>query len=224
MDDLIKSRRFGEKLLMKLPIEIWDRICAYLLMDDFLELREFYDPDNELSLVVFSHDILGRSLFSPFYIETYRHIFNLFQNELLPPFIHSCMEKDLNTRFETTDLSRSQFYKYRNHFHVCHSEWFANIENPLLQSSKAMSWRKEIFAEEQKYYLNQMKKSNPHLVTSQYNMLIFVYDTAGPLSDRFYELAEWKQFWEFVLETGICIREDQWKNILSLIRYFGRLA
>jgi len=223
-EDLNKSREFGERLLKKLPVEIWDRICAYLLMDDFLELREFYDPENELSLVVFSHDILGRSLFSPFHKETYRHIFNVFQDELLPPFIYSCIEKDLNTQFETTNLSRSQFYKYKNHFHVCHSEWFANIENPLLQSSKGMNWRTGIFAEEQMLYLDRMKKSDPPLVTGQKNMLLFVFDTAGPVSGhRFYEMYEWKRFWETLLGKGICVREDQWKKILALIRYFGRL-
>lgn len=78
------------------PVEIWDRICAYLLLEDFKELRKLHSR-NDLYMMQVSSELLGRSMFNWKNRACYFGIFNQFQKELLPQRLIQSLWKDIET-------------------------------------------------------------------------------------------------------------------------------
>lgn len=111
------------RLYTLFPVEIWDRICAYLLMEDFKELRKLHAKE-DLYMMQLSSDILGRSMFNWANRKCYFAIFNQFQKELLPDRLVQCLWQDL----DCTDFKDfPQFAKDFRRWCLVKEEWTSAV-------------------------------------------------------------------------------------------------
>jgi len=188
-----------------------------------MEFRDTYDQSNDLSLLRFNHEILGRSIFSYAAGETYRHIFNMFQDEFLPPFIRQCLDNDMNYIPSPTSLIRSQYMKYRSQFYICHSDWFFSWgSGSFTEDNLQLKWKIPIFHDtKEKYFMRSVKDLK--ISAKQILELDYAMESMGPTSGKYYDLDEWIWLWREMLHYGLHFTEEKLKRMVLVIRYFGRL-